>query len=83
MFNHGVLWPLLHWIQNEIKTMLSGHFNSWEEIAISCDQNDLVNIMLVCKRGNIKSDSHINAFLFDINTKIILRQSVHCFCACD
>lgn len=59
-----------HRIKYKINSFSASQFCGRYKVAIPRNQNNLVDLLFVCKRSYVNSYFHIDAFLNNINLKI-------------
>ncbi len=63
-----------HGIENEIDTFSPRKLRCWNEVAVSRNKYDLVDLFLVSQGGNIEADPHVNALLFGVVSHVVFGQ---------
>ena len=67
--------PGAHWINHHVNAFPARQLHRGHEIGVGCDQNDLIDLLLVSQRSHIHAKAHVYALLHDIEFKIIVRRN--------
>ena len=61
-----------HGVENEVDTFPSRQLCGWNKIGVASDQDDLIDLSLVGKRGDVDADPHVDAFLPGLIGEIVI-----------
>ena len=64
-----------HRVKHEIDSLAARQFGRGHKIRITGNQNELVDLSFVSQRRDIKSDTHVDSLLPQIQSKILIRNA--------
>jgi len=71
MFVQVVVYGLPHWIKDELDTFTPRDLSRRNKVAVSCDEDDGINLLFECECRDVDADAHIHAFLSQTKFEII------------